>query len=80
MLTANKFKVDPLQLRDQQVSVLKALYREGERHLKYYNSTMGAFRFPEKRMKCFDTKYFEEVLPLIDGILREHEQLKTKNK
>ncbi len=78
MVTANKFKVDPSHLQDQQVSVLKALYREGDRHMKYYHSTMGAFKFPEKRMKCFDTKYFEEVMPMIEDILKQHAQLKVK--
>jgi len=76
MVTANKFKVDPSLLQDQQIKVLKALYREGDRHMKYYHSTMAAFKHPELRMKCFDTKYFEEVMPMIEEILKQHAQLK----
>ncbi len=73
-----KFTVDIEKLRTEQISVLKATYREGERHLKYFASTMSAFAFPEKRVKTFDTKYYEEVMPVIARILKEHEQLKNR--
>lgn len=67
-----KFKVNIDSLRATQISVLKAIKKSGEAHLKYYYGTMSAFKFPEKRMKCHDTKYFEEVLPIVDEILKEY--------
>lgn len=72
-----KYKIPPIEtFQEMQISVLKAKYKEGEKHLKYYYSTMSVFKYPEKRMKTFDTKYYEEVLPIIAKILREYEQLK----
>ncbi len=76
--TQEKFRIDIDKLGEQQVSVLRALYREGERHMKYYHSTMGAFRYPEKRVKCFDTKYFEDVMPEIKKILDQLNQFKDR--
>ena len=73
-----KFAVDIDKLRTEQISVLKAIYREGQKHLKYFSATMSAFTYPEKRIKTFDTKYYEEVLPEIARILKQHEQLKRK--
>ncbi len=70
-----KFKVDLEELKGMQINQLKLRLKEGERHLKYWNSTMSAFKYPEKRMKCQDTKYYEEVVPEIKRIL---EQLKEK--
>ena len=75
-----KFKVNIEELQTQQISVLRATYREGEKHLKYYYGTMSAFKYPEQRIKCFDTKYYEEVMPEIAKILKAHEQLKQKVK
>lgn len=59
------------KLQDQQLNVLRAIKKEGEKHLKYFYSTMKHFKFPEKRMKCFDTTYYEEALPVIERVLRE---------
>lgn len=73
-----KFKVNIEELQSMQVKVLKATYREGEKHLRYYYSTMSAFSNPQNRVKCHDTKYYEEVMPIIAKILKQHEQLKVQ--
>ena len=69
-------QVDIAQLPEQQIKILKAIKREGEKHLKYYYDTMKHFKFPEKRLKCFDTKYYEDALPHIERILREKSEIK----
>lgn len=74
-----KFKVDIDKLRTEQVSILRKIFKEGTAHLKYYHSTMHVFKFPDLRIKTFDTKYYEEVLPEVSKILREYDQSK-KNK
>lgn len=63
----------PDQLTDLDVSVLRAIKREGEKHLQYFYSTMKHFQFPERRLKCFDTLTYERVLPKVERILREKE-------
>lgn len=73
-----KFSVDIDKLRTEQISVLRAIYREGTKHLKYFSETMKAFAHPENRVKTFDTKYYEEVMPEIARILKQHEQIKRK--
>lgn len=70
-------QVDIAQLPEQQIKILKAIKREGEKHLKYYYDTMKHFKFPEKRLKCFDTKYYEDALPHIERILREKSEIET---
>lgn len=70
-------QVDIAQLPEQQIKILKAIKREGEKHLKYYYGTMKHFKFPEKRLKCFDTKYYEDALPHIERILRERSEMET---
>jgi hypothetical protein len=73
----DKYKVPPIEtLQGMQISILKAIYKEGEKLLKYYNTTMSVFKHPELRVKTHDTKYYEEVMPIIAKVLREHEQLK----
>jgi len=71
-----KFKINIESLRSSQINVLKAIKKSGEAHLKYYHETMSAFKNPEKRMKCHDTKYFEEVLPIVNEILEEYHNKK----
>jgi hypothetical protein len=74
-----KFKIPEIEtLKQEQIMVLKKINREGIRHLKYYHSTMDAFRFPELRVKTQDTVYYEEVLPIIAKILMEHESIKQQ--
>ena len=70
-------QIENTQLPDQQIKILKAIKREGEKHLKYYYDTMKHFKFPEKRLKCFDTKYYEDALPHIERILREKSEIET---
>lgn len=74
------FTVDLDRLRQEQVSVLKAIYRAGDRHMKYYHDTMSVFKFPERRIKTFDTCYYERVLPEIAKILREYEQQQSQRR
>jgi hypothetical protein len=70
MAVERKFIVDVDKLRSEQISVLKAIYKEGTAHLDYYYRTMSAFSNPENRVKTFDTKYYEDVLPIIIDILK----------
>jgi hypothetical protein len=74
-----KFKVDIDKLRTEQISILRKIFKDGTAHLKYYHSTMIVFQYPERRIKTFDTKYYEEVLPEVSRIIREYDQSK-KNK
>jgi len=71
-----KFKVQVDKLKELEIKILRALFKEGEAHLKYYFTTMSCFKYPERRVKCYDTVYYEEVLPEIARILKEHENLK----
>lgn len=64
------------QLPSQSIKVLRAIKKEGEKHMKYFHSTMGAFKYPERRVKAFDTTYYENALPIIDEILtRKNEEV-----
>lgn len=63
-------------LRSLDISVLKLTLKTGRDHLKYFQESMSAFRFPEKRMKCHDTVYYERVVPEIEEIIREYESRK----
>lgn len=66
-----KYNIDLNKLHDTQISVLKRVEREGQKHLKYFYSTMDVFEFPDKRVKCHDTIWFEEVLPIIQDALKQ---------
>lgn len=73
---SDKYKVDIDKLRVMQISVLKALKKTGEKHLESFHSTMSSFKFPERRVKCHDTKYYEEVIPEVNRILEEYSKIK----
>lgn len=75
----DKYIVDIDKLKQEHVSVLRAIQKEGLEHMKYYNSTMGAFSSPENRVKCHDTIYYEEVLPIIKNVLDEYERRQKKS-
>lgn len=70
--------VDITKLPEQEIKILKAIKREGERHLKYFYDTMKHFTHPERRVKCFDTKYYEDALPHIERIFRERNETKIE--
>lgn len=72
-----KFKVDIDKLRTEQLSVIKSIKREGVAHMSYWYKTMSVFKFPERRVKCYDTMYYEQVLPEVDKILEEFDKRKT---
>lgn len=59
------------RLPEQQIKILKAIQKEGEKHLKHFYDTMKHFKYPERRQKAFDTLYYEKALPQIEKILRE---------
>jgi|JI9StandDraft_1071089.scaffolds.fasta_scaffold00044_65 hypothetical protein len=69
MAATERLKIE--HLAEQQIKVLKAIKKEGEKHLKYFYETMKYFTYPERRLKCFDTNYYEEALPRIEEILRQ---------
>lgn len=77
-MQGNNFKIDVAKLPELQISVLRTMYVEGERHLKYFYNTMKLFKNPEKRIKCFDTVQYERTLPAIMDILREYDRLNNK--
>ena len=62
------------QLPVQNFKVLRAIKKEGEAHMRYFEQTMSAFKFPERRVKTFDTLYYESVLPVINEILQQHKK------
>lgn len=76
MAIHEKFKVDIDKLRGEQISILRKIYKDGTAHLKYYHSTMSAFKNPHLRIKTFDTVYYEEIMPEVAKILREYDQVK----
>jgi hypothetical protein len=51
------------KLTPDQIFSLEAQYQAGLDHMKYFNDTMKHFKFPERRLKTFDTKYYEKNLP-----------------
>lgn len=61
-------------LQDIDISILRKTFKEGEKHMKYYYSTMSAFSNPENRVKCFDTEYYERVLSEIAKLLTEYDK------
>ncbi len=63
------FKIDVDKLKALNISVLKATYKEGEKHLRYFYGTMSVFKHPELRLKAHDTVYYEKVVPIIAEIL-----------
>ena len=69
MVKQSKFIIEIDKLKQQDISVLKAVKREGEKHLEYYYSTMNVFKNAQNRVKTFDTVYYEEVIPIINDIL-----------
>lgn len=72
----NKFKVDIESLQSLQIASLRNLKKVGENHLKRYADTMSAFRFPERRLKCHDTIYYEKMIPEVNRILEEFDKIK----
>ncbi len=80
MIVGNdKFAIDIDNLKQSQDMVLRAIYREGEKHLKYFASTMTAFKNPKNRVVTHDTVYYQEVMPIIIAILRERENKANDN-
>lgn len=71
-----KFKVDIEKLQGEQITILRKIHKDGTNHMKYYHGTMSAFQNPHLRVKTFDTKYYEEVLPEVARILRDFDQTK----
>jgi hypothetical protein len=69
------YRVEVDQLKDLDIAIIKSVYREGERHLKYYHSTMHIFKNPEKRIKTYDTLYYEQVMPFVIDILRNRGEI-----
>jgi hypothetical protein len=73
-----QFVVDIEKLKAEDINRLKNLYKEGEKHLKYYNESMSVFKYPERRVKTYDTVYYEQVMPIIIDIIRNYEELNSK--
>ncbi len=74
----DKFKLDVDNISKDQIMILKKFKREADKHLHYFYSTMGAFKNPELRVKCFDTLEFEQLLPEVSSIINQFEN-KTKD-
>lgn len=70
------YRVEVDQLKDLDIAIIKSVYREGDKHLKYYHNTMHAFKNPANRVKTFDTVYYEQVMPFVIDILRNRGELK----
>lgn len=63
--------IDISKLTPDQVFSLEAQYQEGVKHLKYFQDTMKHFQYPERRLKTFDTVYYEQHLPEIKEALKK---------
>lgn len=74
MVKEKKFVVDVESLRGEQLNILEAIYKEGEKHIREFHERAKAFKYPERRVKCFDTVYYEQVMPIIVEILRNHKE------
>lgn len=68
-LEAIQVKLDLNNITHEQLISLRAQYKEGVKHLKYFEDSKKFFKFPEKRLKTFDTVHYERVIPEIKEIL-----------
>jgi len=72
MVKVEKYKIDIENIHQEKISRLKQVQKAGYKHLDYYHNSMSVFEFPERRVKCYDTIWFEEVLPIVTKILKSH--------
>lgn len=70
------FKIEADKLKEVDIAIVKAIYREGTKHMKYFHSTMSIFKNPANRVKTHDTLYYEEILPYTIEILKNKGELK----
>lgn len=63
--------IDINKLTPEQIFSLEAQYQQGQKHLKYFADTMKHFKYPERRMKTFDTMYYEKNLLDIERALKQ---------
>ncbi len=73
-----KLVIDEHSLTPEQIFSYKAQYEVGTAHMKYWHDTMKHFKFPERRVKTFDTVQYENNLPEIERALRSLGVLKNK--
>jgi len=69
-------QVDLDKIKEQPIYVLKGIYKEGKKHLEYFARTNEIFKNANSRIKCYDTIYYEQVLPSVIEILKEKGDLK----
>lgn len=72
-----KYNIDVDNLQNTQVSVLRRVQRDAIAHIKYFYDSMSAFKYKERRVKCHDTKWFEEMLPIVSKVLKEYDGRKS---
>lgn len=72
-----KFKIDISKIGELGIAVARRYKKIAEEHLLYYYKTMEVFSNPVARIKCHDTVYFEEILPIVNNIIAEHESRKS---
>lgn len=65
----NLQELDLNNITQEQLLSLRAQYSVGVEHLKYFEDTNKFFKYPERRLKTFDTKHYEKVVPQIKKIL-----------
>ena len=63
--------LDSSNLSEEQMIAMKAHLREGRKHLKYFKESERHFKFPELRLKTFDTVQFEKTVPELERIFAE---------
>ncbi len=63
------------KLTPEEIISLKAQYKLCIEHIKYFNDTMKHFKYPEKRIKTFDTMFYEKNIPEIRQALQSLGQL-----
>lgn len=66
----NKLVIDEHNLTPEEIFSYKAQYEVGTEHMKYWHDTMKHFKYPERRIKTFDTVSHETRLPEITRALK----------
>ena len=62
-------ELDLNNITPEQLLSLRAQYSTGIEHLKYFEDTNKFFKYPERRLKTFETVHYEKVVPQIKEIL-----------
>lgn len=63
--------IEAEKLTPEQIFSLQAQYEVGTAHMKDFNDKLKFFKYPERRMKTFETVHYETHLPEIEQVLKQ---------